>query len=50
MFTSFIRVNVLGAFAKLQKATFSFVISVCPSSVRMEQLAPHRTMFMKFDI
>jgi hypothetical protein len=29
----------LGAFAKLRKATVSFVISVCPSvSVRMERL------------
>jgi len=31
-----------GLFAKLRKATISFVVSVCPS-VRMEQLSPHRT-------
>jgi len=31
---------ILGAFAKLRKATISFVVSVCPS-VRMEQLVSH---------
>jgi len=30
----------LGTFAKLQKASISFVMSVCPS-VRMEQLGSH---------
>ena len=30
----------LGAFAKLRKATISYVISVCPS-VRMEQLSSY---------
>ena len=34
----------LGAFAKLQKVTMSFVMSVCPS-VRMEQLGSHWTNF-----
>jgi hypothetical protein len=33
-----------GAFAKLQKATVSFVMFVRPS-FRMEQLGPHRTDF-----
>jgi len=34
---------VLGAFAKLQKATISFVMYVCPSgqSVRMKELGSH---------
>jgi hypothetical protein len=38
----------LGAFAKLRRATISFVISVCLSvlpSVRMEQLGSHWTDF-----
>ena len=34
----------LGALAKLRKATFSFVMSVCPS-LRMEQLGPHGVNF-----
>jgi hypothetical protein len=34
----------LSAFAKLRKATVSFVLSVCPS-VRMEQLGFHWTDF-----
>ena len=38
------RVTFLGAFAKLRKATISFVISV-PPSVRMEQLGSHWTDF-----
>ena len=34
--------SVLGAFAKLRKATISFVMSVCAQlSVRMEQLDSH---------
>jgi len=33
-----------GAFAKLLKATLSFVVSVCPS-VRMKQLGYHWTDF-----
>jgi hypothetical protein len=37
-------IGVLGAFAKLRKATISFVISVCPS-VRMEQLGFQWTDF-----
>ena len=40
------KVLLLGAFAKLRKATISFVISVCLSvrpSVRMEQLGSHWT-------
>ena len=36
--------ELLGAFAKLRKATISFVISVRPS-VRMEQLRSQRTDF-----
>jgi hypothetical protein len=39
---------ILGAFAKLRKATVSFAISVCPSfhpSVGMEQLCSHWTDF-----
>jgi hypothetical protein len=34
----------LGAFAKLRKATISFVMSVCPSA-RMEPLGSHWTDF-----
>jgi hypothetical protein len=44
--------KVLGAFAKLRKATISFAMSVRPSvrpSVRMEQLSSHWTDFMNFD-
>jgi hypothetical protein len=40
----------LCAFAKLRKATISFVMYVCPSVlhyVRMEQLSSHRTDFVK---
>ena len=39
---------ILGAFAKLRKATISFVMSVCPPaspSVRIEQLRSHWTDF-----
>jgi hypothetical protein len=36
--------SVLGAFAKLQTATISFVVSVC-LSVSMEQLGSHLTDF-----
>jgi hypothetical protein len=35
---------ILGAVAKLRKATVSFVMPVCPSD-RMEQLGSHRTDF-----
>ena len=35
----------LGAFGKLRKATTSFIMCVCPSSVLLEQLGPHRTDF-----
>jgi hypothetical protein len=35
-------ISILGAFAKLRKATFSFVICL---SVRMEQLGSHWTDF-----
>jgi len=45
--------NVLGAFVKLQKATFGFVMFVC-SSVRPSVRTKHRDVtgriFMKFDI
>ena len=40
----------LGVFAKLRKATISFVMSVCPSfrlSVRMKQFGSHGTSFDK---
>jgi hypothetical protein len=33
-------IAVLGAFAKLRKATITFVVSVCPS-VRMEERGSH---------
>ena len=36
-----------GAFAKLPKATLSFVMSICPSA-RMEQLGSHWTISVKF--
>jgi hypothetical protein len=39
----------LGAFAKLRKATISFVMSV-RTSVGMERLAPTGGIFMKFNI
>jgi hypothetical protein len=42
----------LGAFAKLRKTAFSFVMSVCPS-VRMSAWiisAPTGRMFVKFDL
>jgi hypothetical protein len=39
----------LGAFAKLRKATVSFVMSAC-LSVSTEQLGSHWTIFMKFYI
>ena len=39
----------LGAFAKLRKATVSFVMSFCPSA-RMEQLGSHGTDSVKFHI
>jgi hypothetical protein len=41
-------IELLGALAKLRKATLSFVMSVCPSvrpSVRMEQLGFHSRDF-----
>jgi len=38
---------LLGAFAKLRKATISFVMSVRPS-VRMQQLGSERTDFFFF--
>jgi hypothetical protein len=43
--------GILGAFAKLRKATTSFAMSARPS-VRTEQLGSHWThgFFMKFDI
>jgi hypothetical protein len=37
--------TVLGAFAKLRKATISFVMYVCLSVLRMEQLRFHWTDF-----
>ena len=40
--------GILGAFAKLRKATFSFITALCPfvcPSLRMEQLGPHCTNF-----
>ena len=37
---------VLGDFAKLRKATVSFLLSV-PPSIRMQQLGSHRTDFHK---
>jgi len=42
-------VTSLGAFAKLRKATISFVMSV-RLSVGMERLAPTGQIIMKFDI
>jgi hypothetical protein len=44
--------NILGAFAALQKATISFVVSVClsVSLPRIEKLAHNGRMFIKFDI
>jgi hypothetical protein len=39
-------IPILGAFAKLRKATISFVTSVCPSA-RTEQLGSHRNDFLK---
>jgi hypothetical protein len=38
-----------GGFIGLRKATFSFVVSVC-LSVRLEQVALTRRIFVKFDI
>jgi len=38
--------NFLGVFAKLPKATFSFVMSVRPSA-RMDKLGSHRTDFLE---
>jgi len=35
-------------FAKLQKATISFIVSVCPS-VSMQQLGSTGWIFMKFE-
>jgi len=37
-------IELLGALAKLRKATITFVMSVCPS-VRMEQLGFHSSDF-----
>jgi hypothetical protein len=42
------QVKCLGAFAKLRKATISFVMTVCPSAC--ENSAPTGRIFMKFDI
>jgi len=39
-----VTVEFIGEFAKLLKATISFVMSV-----RMEHFGSHRTIFMKFD-
>ena len=38
-----LKTHFLGPFAKLRKATISFVMSVCPSSVHGEQLGSHWT-------
>jgi hypothetical protein len=38
----------LGAFAKLRKATISFVMSVCPSA--WNNWVPTERIFIKFDI
>jgi hypothetical protein len=48
LYTVFGRIHrrILVAFAKLRRATISFVMSVCPS-VRMEQLDAHWTYFHK---
>jgi len=40
---------LLGAFAKLRKATVSFIMSV-RLSARMEQLGCHSRILMKFDM
>jgi hypothetical protein len=40
--------NILGAFAKLRKATVSFVTSVCPSAYNKS--APTRSIFIIYDI
>ena len=40
--------SCLGAFAELQKATISFVMSVCPSA--WNNSAPTGRSLMKFDI
>jgi len=40
--------SVLGAFTKLQKATISVLMSVCPSA--WHNLAPTGQIFMKFCI
>jgi hypothetical protein len=42
------KVTVVGAFAKLRKATISFVMSVCPSE--WNNSAPSGRIFMKFYI
>jgi len=47
--TTHFKINFLGMFAKLRKATINFVMPVCPS-VCMEKLAPTGRIFMKFDI
>jgi hypothetical protein len=41
----FIALSLLGAFAKLGKATISFVMSVRRPFVRMEKLGSHGTDF-----
>ena len=41
-------VDILGAFAKLRKATTSFVMSVCPST--WNNSAPTGRIFMQLDI
>ena len=42
----------LGAFAKLRKATISFVMSVCPSArlSAWNNSAPNGRNFLKFDV
>jgi hypothetical protein len=45
---SYERLSLLGPFAKLQKATVSFVMSVCPSACR--NLDPTGRIFMKLYI
>jgi hypothetical protein len=42
-------IRFLGAFAKLRKATISFIVSVRPS-VRMELHVSHWTIFINFGV
>jgi hypothetical protein len=46
--TEIIQYNILGAFAKLRKATIAFVMSVLPSAWR--NLAPTGRILIKLDI